>query len=116
MTPSNGEHDRALVAFERAVDALCLSREQIARALDVDAATLDELVSGARPVPPVLLLALVDLVKTHESHLGAAAAALYEAAMLRLTLSGDRAPAARATAPPPSPPPKPPHPAQGRTT
>ena len=115
MTPSSGEHDSGIVAFRRAVDALCLSREQIARGLGVDTTALDEFVAGTRHIPPVLLLALVDLVKTHESRLGAAAAALYEQAMLRLTLGGDGAApkggvSATPVAPPPNLPPSGPRP------
>lgn len=91
MPPSKGEPIGGIAAFNRAVDALCLSREEIARGLGVDPTLLAEYVSGARPVPPVLLLSLVDFVKAHESRLGAAAAALYEQAMLLLTRSNERA-------------------------
>ena len=71
--------------FRHAVSALCLSHEQIAAELGVSAPLLEAYERDERAVPPLLLLALVNVVKAHEVTLGAAASALFEEAMLRLT-------------------------------
>lgn len=91
MSSTLGES--SLVAFRRAVDALCLSRVDIARNLGIDAAALESLVQGASPVPAGMNLALVDLLKAHEVTLEQAAGALFEHAMRGLTREGHAPPA-----------------------
>lgn len=87
--------------FQHAVSALCLSHEQIAAELGVSVAALQAYERDERAVPPLLLLALVNVVKAHEVTLGAAASALFEEAMLRLT-----AEVADRLRPPDAPPPR----------
>ena len=73
--------------FRRGVDALCLSREDIARELGITESALDRFTTGADPVPPITQLKLVDVLKDHEARLGGAAGVLSEEAMLRLQAS-----------------------------
>ena len=73
--------------FRRGVDALCLSREDIARELGITEGMLERFAAGADPVPPITQLKLVDVLKDHEARLGGAAGLLYEEAMLRLQAS-----------------------------
>lgn len=87
--------------FARAVDALCLSREDIARALGLTPALLDAYTAGTEPVPSITQLELVDVLKSHEAMLGAAAGSLYEEAMHRLESSGLSHPVAGREPPPP---------------
>lgn len=78
--------------FARAVDALCISRDDIAQALGLTAALLDAYLVGSAPVPAMTQLELVDVLKSHEALLGAVAGSLYEESMYRLernTLDGD---------------------------
>lgn len=89
--------------FARAVEALCLSREDIARALDLTPAVLDAYATERLPVPPIVQLALVDLLKAHEALLGGAAGSLYDEAMYRLERSGLAHPVVPAAAEPPPP-------------
>lgn len=89
--------------FARAVDALCLSRDEIARALGLTRALLDAYTTGAEPIPSITQLELVDVLKSHEALLGAAAGSLYEEAMHRLESSGPSHPVAGRERPP-SPP------------
>jgi hypothetical protein len=87
--------------FERAVDALCLSREEIARELGITEAALERFTKGDESVPPVTQLRLVDVLKAHEVTLCGAAGVLYDEAMLRLMGSGsDGASSTRARVPP----------------
>jgi hypothetical protein len=96
--------------FARAVEALCLSRQDIARALDLTPEALDAYTSERLPVPPMVQLALVELLKAHEAMIGGAAGSLYDEAMYRLERSGLARPVAPNDAEPQSPPPSPPPP------
>lgn len=87
--------------FARAVDALCLSREEIARALELTPALLDAYTAGTEPVPSITQLELVDVLKSHEAMLGAAAGSLYEEAMHRLESTGLSHPVSGREPPPP---------------
>ena len=89
--------------FARAVDALCLSRDEIARALGLTPVLLDAYTAGTEPVPSITQLELVDVLKSHEAMLGAAAGSLYEEAMHRLESSGLSHPVSGREPPPPHP-------------
>jgi hypothetical protein len=86
--------------FTRAVDALCLSREEIARALEITPDLLDAFIEDREPIPPMTKLELVDLLKSHEAMLGSAAGSLYDEAMYRLESDGLARPVARRDPPP----------------
>jgi hypothetical protein len=95
--------------FARAVDALCMSREDIARALKLTPAVLDAFTAGTTPVPSMTQLELVDVLKAREAMLGAAAGSLYEETMYHLESSGLATPVPGADQPLPTPaPPVPP--------
>ena len=86
--------------FTRAVEALCLTREEIARALKVTPALLDAYTEDREPIPPMVKLELVDLLKSHEAMLGSSAGSLYDEAMYRLESDGLARPVARRDTPP----------------
>jgi hypothetical protein len=92
-------------AFRHAVEALCLSRDDIARELHVSRELLDGFVDSGVPVPAITQLALVDVLKAHEARVGGAAGVLYEQAMRHLVAAGGQT---DASSPPSAHAPRPP--------
>lgn len=101
--PSGQPSPERKSTFARAVDALCLSHEEIATALGLTPALLEAYASGTQPVPSISQLELVDVLKAREAMLGAAASSLYEEAMYRLESSGLATPINGGLDPPPPP-------------